>query len=50
MAFNLFRKREAPDPPKETTPIEETPSDLLLQALINGEKIFVKVKVLKKNI
>lgn len=39
MAFNLFRKREAPDPPKETTPIEETPSDLLLQALINGEKI-----------
>lgn len=39
MAFNLFRKREAPEEPRETTPIEESPSDLLLQALINGDTI-----------
>lgn len=37
MAFNLFKKREAP---VENTPtVEESPSDILLQSLINGDKL-----------
>lgn len=39
MAFNLFKKREAPEAREDQALNDETPSDILLQSLINGEKI-----------
>ena len=39
MAFNLFKKREAPVEREDTQAAEETPSDILLQSLIKGDTI-----------
>lgn len=39
MAFNLFKKREAPEAREDQALTDETPSDILLQSLINGDKI-----------
>ena len=39
MAFNLFKKREAPVEREDTQAAEDTPSDILLQSLIKGDTI-----------